>query len=325
MSAPAILVVDDDEGLRETLSDALASLGFAVLGAPSAEAALALVDRRPPDLVLTDVHMPGVSGVELCRRLKADPRFELLPVVVMTAVSDLDSRVEALEAGADDFFAKPFEFVELRTRVAALLRLRLLLVQLERAENVITALGLAIEARDPYTAHHCERLSRFSAALGQALGVDADTLRALRLGAYLHDLGKITVPDAVLLKPGPLDPEERRRIQQHSAAGAGLLAGMKSLDTARPIVRHHHERLDGSGYPDGLAGEAIPLAARIMSAVDVYDALRTARPYKASMSRDRALGIFQDEAGKGWWDGRVTETLVRLAPDLDAMSGNGHG
>ncbi len=325
MPEPTILVVDDDDGLRETLADALEALGFAVLSAASAEAALDLLNGRAPDLVLTDVHMPRTSGVELCRRLKADPRFELLPVVIMTAVSDLDSRIAALEAGADDFFAKPFEFVELRTRVAALLRLRMLLAQLERAESVITTLGLAIEARDPYTAHHCERLSRYSTTLGRALGVDGDTLKALRLGAFLHDLGKITVPDAVLLKPGPLDPGERRRIQEHSAAGADLLSGMKTLDAARPIVRHHHERFDGSGYPDGLAGEGIPLAARIMSAVDVYDALRTARPYKTSMPRERALGIFQDEAAKGWWDPRVTETLVRLAPDLDALSGNGQG
>lgn len=325
MTPATILVVDDDDELRETLAEALEGLGYATLAAPSAEAALEALDRERPDLVLTDVRMSGQSGVDLCARIKRDPGLALLPVIIMTSVSDLEARVAGLEAGADDFFAKPFDFVELRTRVAALLRVKALLDQLERAEAIIATLGLAIEARDPYTAHHCERLSRYSATLGQGLGVDADMLRALRLGAFLHDLGKITVPDAVLLKPGPLDPDERRRIQEHSAAGADLLSGMKTLDAARPIVRHHHERFDGSGYPDGLKGEQIPLAARIMSAVDVYDALRTARPYKSPMSREKALGIFQSEAAKGWWDPRVTETLVRLAPDLDAMTGAAAG
>jgi putative two-component system response regulator len=238
-------------------------------------------------------------------------------VILLTAVSDLDARVAGLAAGADDFFAKPFDFLELRTRVAALLRVKILLDQLERAEGVITTLGLTIEARDPYTAGHCERLARYAAALGQALGVDEPTLKALRLGGFLHDLGKIAVPDGILLKPGPLNADERERMKIHPATGADLVQGLKTLEGVRPILRHHHERWDGSGYPDGLKGEAIPLGARIMAVVDVYDALRTERPYKGPLPHAEALAILLRETEAGFWEPRIVTSFVQLLPELD--------
>jgi putative two-component system response regulator len=263
-----------------------------------------------------------MSGVELCARVKADPRWQLTPVIILTAVSDLNARVAGLAAGADDFFAKPFNFVELRTRVAALLRVKGLLDELERAEAVITALGLTIEARDAYTAGHCERLSRYAVALGNALGVDAATLRALRFGGYLHDLGKIVVPDALLLKPGRLDAAERETIQLHPAAGEELIQSLRTLDTVRPIIRYHHERLDGSGYPDGLKGEEIPWAARIIAVIDVYDALRTRRPYKEALPHDQAVAILLRETEAGFWDPRVVMAFLNLLRDLG--HGTGH-
>jgi len=189
-------------------------------------------------------------------------------VVILTAVGDLEARVAGLSAGADDFFTKPVAFVELRTRLGALLRVRLLLSQLERAEAVITTLALTIEARDPYTLGHCDRLSRYAVAVGEALGLDREMVRSLRLGGYLHDLGKISVPDGILLKPGPLDPIEQERIRAHPGAGSDLVLGLRSMELVRPIMRHHHEKWDGSGYPDRLKGEAIPLGARIISVVD---------------------------------------------------------
>lgn len=314
---PTILVVEDEAAVREVLAEQLGALGYRVLAAPSAAAALEALDGTTPDLILTDVHMAGMSGVELCRRLKADPRFQLTPVVILTAIADLDARVAGLAAGADDFFAKPVDFVELQTRLGALLRVKFLLDQLERAEGVITTLGLTIEARDPYTAGHCERLARYAVALGEALRVDPPTLKALKLGGYLHDLGKIAIPDGLLLKPGRLEPEERKRIQVHPVVGAELVVGLKTLEAVRPLIRHHHERWDGSGYPEGLEGKAIPLGARIMAVVDVYDALRTARPYKPALPREEAIGILLRETEAGLWEPRIMTTFLELLQELE--------
>ena len=309
---PTILVVEDEPHIREVLSGLLGALGYRLLMAASAEQALDAVNVVSPDLVLTDVHLGAMSGIELCARLKADPRYELMPVVILTAVGDLEARVAGLAAGADDFFTKPVEFVELRTRLAALLRVKMLLGQLERAEAVITTLALTIEARDPYTLGHCDRLSRYAVALGEALGLDHEMIRALRLGGYLHDLGKIAVPDGILLKPGPLDPIEQERIRAHPGAGSDLVLGLRSMELVRPIMRHHHEKWDGSGYPDGLKGEAIPLGARIISVVDVFDALHTERPYKAALSRSDAVSLLIRETDAGYWDPKVVETFLEI-------------
>lgn len=326
METMTILVVDDDRELLEMLAEYLATLGYRVVTASSGEEALQIVEAATPDLVLTDVYMGAMSGIELCARLKCDPRFELLPVVIITGLSDLTSRIAGLAAGADDFFPKPFDFVELRTRVASLLRVKSLLDQLERAESVITTLGLTIELRDPYTAGHCERLGRYAVALGEALGADPPTLRALRLGGFLHDLGKIAVPDRILLKPGSFDPEERACIASHPVVGSDLVQGLRTLDNVRPIIRHHHERWDGSGYPDGLRGEAIPFGARIAAVVDVYDALRTARPYKAPLPSRQAVEILLRETEAGFWDPRVARTFIEILPDLnDTAQASGRG
>ena len=307
---PTVLVVEDELHIREVLSGLLGALGYRLLLAASAEQALDALNVVSPDLVLTDVHLGAMSGIELCARLKADPRYELMPVVILTAVGDLEARVAGLAAGADDFFTKPVEFVELRTRLAALLRVKMLLGQLERAEAVITTLALTIEARDPYTLGHCDRLSRYAVALGEALGLDHEMIRALRLGGYLHDLGKIAVPDGILLKPGPLDPIEQERIRAHPGAGSDLVLGLRSMELVRPIMRHHHEKWDGSGYPDGLKGEAIPLGARIISVVDVFDALHTERPYKPALSRRDAVSLLIRETDRGYWDPKVVETFL---------------
>jgi putative two-component system response regulator len=316
-----ILVVENEVAVREMLADALAGLGYRVMAAGSAEQALALTESLAPDLVLTDVHMGAMSGIELTQRLKGDPRYELTPVVMLTAASDLPARLAGLQAGADDFFVKPVDLAVLRARVSALLRAKLLVDQLERAEGVITALALTIEARDPYTGGHCDRLARYAVAVGRSLGVGPAGLRDLRLGGYLHDLGKIAVPDHILLKPGPLDLAERERMRAHAGMGAELVLGLRTLDGVRPIMRHHHERWDGSGYPDGLAGEAIPLGARIISVVDVYDALTTERPYKRAMSHGEAVAVLLRETEAGAWDEKVVTAFMdtmRAAPPLFA-------
>src|SRR4030095_962400 len=236
-----ILVVEDELAVRDTMTEALGLFGYSGTGVNSAEAALSAIERDVPDLVLTDVHMRAISGVELCRRIKNDPRFALVPVVILTGGADLGARVAGGCAGADDFFAKPVELTELRTRVAALLRVKSLVDELEHAEGVIGTLALTIEARDPYTMGHCERMSYYAVSLGRALGAARGLLRALQWAGYLHDLGKIAVPDGVLLKPGPLTPEERVIINRHPEAGADLVRGLHTLEDVRPLIRHHHE------------------------------------------------------------------------------------
>jgi putative two-component system response regulator len=322
MEQGTILVVDDDQSIRELLAEHLTALGYRAVPASCAEEALRLVESTMPDLVLTDVHMGAMNGIELCQRLKRDRRFQLTPVIILTGQGDLEARVAGLAAGADDFFTKPFDFIELQTRVAALLRVKFLLDQLERAETVITTLGLTIEARDPYTAGHCARLAHYAVGLGQVLGVAPSLLKALHLGGFLHDLGKIAVPDRILLKPGPLDAAERTIIKTHPVVGAELIREMHTLDEVRPIIRHHHERMNGSGYPDGLRGEEIPLGARIIAVVDVYDALRTARPYKAPLSHDDAVAILQRETDAGFWDPQLTATFIALCDNPAFMRGN---
>src|SRR5919108_1893866 len=230
MEQATILVVEDDAQIRAVLTEHLTKLGYGILETASAEEALQRMEETIPDLVLTDIHMGGMSGIDLCTRLKHDQRFQLTPVIILTGQSDLQSRVAGLAAGADDFFAKPFDLIEIRTRVAALLRVKFLLDQLERAESVITTLGLTIEARDPYPAGHCERLARYAVDLGQALGVGEAMLKALGLGGFLHNLGKIAVPDRILLKKGPLDTVERAVIQTHPVIGSDLIQEMRTLD-----------------------------------------------------------------------------------------------
>ena len=317
MEQATILVVEDDDRVRVGLTEHLADLGCTTLEAVSAEEALEVLEHATPDLILTDVQMDELNGIDLCAKLKNDPRFQLTPIIILTGQSDLEVRLAGLAAGADDFFAKPFDLTEIRTRVAALLRVKFLLDQLERAESVITTLGLTIEARDPYTAGHCERLARYAVSLGRALGADAAMLKSLWLGGFLHDLGKIAVPDCILLKNGPLEVDERSVIQTHPVVGADLVREMRTLDEVRPIIRHHHERFDGSGYPDGLKGEAIPLGARIMAVVDVYDALCTERPYKPALSHQEAIDILCQEAEAGAWDPHVVEAFVELFCGLE--------
>lgn len=314
-------MVEDDAATREMLADCLSKFGYGVTSAASAEAAVELLEAGAPDLVLSDVHMPGMSGVDLCARLKADPRFRLTPLILLTGVSDLKARIAGLAAGADDFFAKPCDVVELRTRVASLLRVKVLLDHLEQAETVMTALGLTIEARDPYTAGHCERLAMSAMALGRVIGADEITIEALGLAGFLHDLGKVAVPDGVLLKPGPLDPDERAVIERHPVVGANLVQGMKTLSAALPIIRHHHERWDGSGYPDRLGGRAIPLGARVMAIVDVYDALTTVRPYKPALRQDEALSILRGETDRDLWDPNMTTAFVETLKE-QGLSGS---
>lgn len=320
MSGATVLVVDDIESNAKLFARLLTRDGHHVLSAHDGAEALAVVARRSPDLVLMDVMMPTLDGFETCRRLKQDPKTRLVPVILVTALQDSRDRIRGLEVGADDFINKPVNPAELSARVRSLLRLKRYTDELDSAESVIVSLAQTIEARDSTTDGHCHRLARYAVTLGKEVGLSEEELIALEKGGYLHDIGKVGVPDAVLLKPSPLTPEEFEVMKQHTIIGDRLCGELRSLRKVRPIVRHHHERLDGSGYPDGLRGNEIPLLAQVMGVVDVYDALTTTRPYKLAMTPDRAFEELRREAARGWRDPELVEALFRVsrAGGLDA-------
>ncbi len=310
--AGKILVVDDDPASRELLQEFLVAEGLEVVTAPDGRSSLAEFVRLKPDLVLLDVNMPFVDGFEVCRRLKGNSETRLTPVVLVTALSATEDRVQGIKAGADGFLSKPFDHSELLAHVRSLLSLKAHTDELERAESVLFALARSIEGKDPYTEGHCERLSGYSARLGERIGLAEDQIIALRRAGIVHDVGKVAVPDAILLKPARLTPEEFRIMQEHPVVGERIRAPLKSFRLVLPIIRHHHEKLNGSGYPDGLKGEEIPITARVLQVVDVYDALTTQRPYKRAFSRAEALEMMEEEIKKGWWDAHIVGEFKEL-------------
>ncbi len=312
-NAGRVLVVDDIEGNRTLVSRLLSAEGYSVSVAEDGRDALQSVRRDPPDLVLMDVMMPHLDGFEVCRALKQHPLTRLVPVVLVTALQNSGDRIRGIEAGADDFVSKPFNPHELRARIRSLIRIKRYTDDLDTADSVILSLALTIEARDQCTDGHCQRLAGYAAALGRQLRLSDDEIGALARGGYLHDIGKVGVPDAILLKPARLTAPEYEVIKQHTTIGDRLCGEMRSLRRVRPIVRHHHERRDGSGYPDGLRGDAIPLLAQITGIVDVFDALTTERPYKAAMSIDRAFEELTREADRGWRRPDLVGAFIALA------------
>jgi putative two-component system response regulator len=310
---PVVLVVDDTEANRDLIEACLAGVDCEVRTAASGEAAMRSIQGFPPDLVLLDVQMPGMNGYEVCERIKSNPRTRLVPVVMITSLDATDDRVRALEAGADDYMSKPVDRVELVARVKSALRLKRVYDSLDSAEQVIFALASAVEAKDPFTQAHTQRVAESARHIGACLGLGGPELEALYRGGIIHDIGKIGVPDAVLLKPGPLDREELTTMHLHPVIGANIVAPLRSATEVLPIIRHHHERFDGTGYPDRLAGKDIPLLARIVAVCDAYDALVNDRPYRLRRTHDEAVAILQDGAGSQWDPGVVGVFIDRVA------------
>src|SRR5438874_7436729 len=312
--APTILVVDDNPDNALLMRELLSSKGYDVVVSLHVEQAESKIRQHQPDMILLDVVMPGKSGYELCRELKDDPVTRLIPVVMITGLTDREDKVRGIEAGADDFLNKPIFPEELFARVKSLLKLKEFTDELENAEAVLCTLGLSVEARDPYTEGHCERLARYAGDLGLHLGLEEPEVVALRRGGYLHDLGKIAVPDEILKKGANLSPEEWAIMKKHPVTGETICKPLKSLRLVLPIIRHHHEHWNGSGYPDGLQGLEIPLLPRILQVVDVYDALRTERPYKPALGHEQAAETMRNEAQAGLWDrDMVDEFFAMLA------------
>jgi putative two-component system response regulator len=317
-AAPLVLVVDDGETNRELVQAYLGDLDCRLRLAADGASALAAIDEETPDLVLLDVQMPGMDGYEVCRRIKGRPRGRLLPVVMITALDHANDRVLALEAGADDFMSKPVDRVELVARVRSALRLKALYDTLDSAEQVIFSLAAAVEAKDAYTERHTHRVAESARHIGMKMGLAERALDALYRGGIIHDIGKIGVPDAILLKQGPLNTEELRRMRMHPVIGESIVKPLRTGANLLPIIRHHHEHFDGGGYPDGLGGRAIPHLARIVSVCDAYDALVTDRPYRKAKSPEMAIEILQDGAGRQW-DPEAVGVLVREMSNIRAL------
>jgi putative two-component system response regulator len=309
---PTILIADDIEANRELLTEILSAERYRIIHAQDGEEAMQLLEEGEVDLALLDVMMPGRTGFAVCRALKSNPDTRLIPVVLVTSLSASEDRMQGIESGADDFINKPVNREELLARVRSLLKIKQFTDELEHAETVLFALALSIEAKDPYTEGHCDRLSQSSEALAKRLTLTEEERIAVRRGGVIHDIGKVAVPDQILLKPGPLTPEERKVMEQHTVVGAGICSPLKSFRSVLPIIRHHHEKIDGSGYPDGLKGDAIPLTARILQIVDIYDALTTDRPYRKALTPERAFALMREEVKKGWWDGALVDELEAM-------------
>lgn len=309
--APNVLIVDDIPKNLKLLEGMLQPLRYHVLKADSGEAALDIMSKVDVDLVLLDVMMPGLDGFEVCRRIKNDPRLRIVPIILVTALDDSKSKIMGIEAGADDFISKPPNKAELIARTRSLIKLKQINSNLVDIENVLFSLARAVEAKDTYTQGHIERVSNLAMVLGRKLGLNEKELEALKYGGILHDVGKIAVPREILNKLGRLNEEEWEVMKSHSIVGYQICLPLeKNLGPALDVIRYHHEKMDGSGYPDHLKGKDIPVVARIVAVTDIYDAIITDRPYRKGMSRKEAIDILLKEAEDGKLDPEIVQLLV---------------
>ena len=304
-----ILVAEDVAANAQLFRQVLAAQGHEVVVAADGVEALERIAERRPDLILLDLDMPRLNGYEVCRRVKQDPTTRLIPIIIITAEDAFEAKLRAWELGADDFLSKPLHCVELVARCRSLLRLKRLIDELDTAEAVVFALARAVEAKSPYTQGHAERVTQYALALGDRVGVAGEQREVLRKGALLHDIGKLSVPDAILDKPGPLTPDEYEVVKGHTVAGARIVEPLRSLRETLPLIRSHHERPDGRGYPDGLTAGAIPHVVRVLSVADVYDSLASRRPYRDAVSPAKCLDMLRETAADGGLDAELVEVF----------------
>ena len=296
----AILLVDVASASRDSWKSFLQSQNYEVFTAEDGESALRECLQLQPDLVLLHDTLPDVDGFDLCRRMKENPFNHQIPIVLIKPSSDPADAARGREAGAADFWGTSTSLGEVISRMESLLRLKSYID--EQARSVVLSLARSIEAKRPLMNGHSDRIVKYAVQLGMSLDLPEEDLQELRIACVLHDIGKVAVPDEILLKPAALNTEETEIVRQHPAIGENICAPLKSLRRVLPVIRHHHERMDGSGYPDGLSGHEIPLMARILQIADIYDALITDRPYRDALSSEDALETLNKEAGCGWLD-----------------------
>ncbi len=309
---PKILIVDDNPTNVELLLAQLKAYPYELLTAYEGETALKKIEEDPPDLILLDLMMPRLSGFEVCKKIKSEKKTQFIPVIVITALKELDDKLRAIEMGADDFLMKPFNKVELVTRVRSLLKLKELYDDVDQGETIIFTLAEMLEAKDVYTRGHSERVAKYSVLLAKQIGLSESDQELIRRGALLHDVGKIGVREMILNKPEKLSQEELAHIRSHPARGCEICRSLKSLSPVLPIIRHHHERVDGMGYPDGVSGADLTIGPRLVSVADAFDAMTSNRPYRKGVPPDEALKIFEREKSSGQWDPELVDHFITV-------------
>ncbi len=315
-----VLVVDDNEQNLDLLDALLSSKGYHVIKARNGKEALDLVEEVSPHIILLDVIMPGMDGYETCKRLKEKESTRLIPVVMLTALNSLEDKVKGIEVGADDFITKPFQMPELLARVNSLVRVKGLLDELENAQNVLFSLAIALDFNDPYTHGHSQRVAEHGRRLAEFLGLTEGEQKCIKNAGILHDIGKIATDKRVLHKPGPLNTREYEHVKKHPVVGEKICEPLNFAKAFLPIIRSHHEKFNGTGYPDGLSGSEIPLGGRIIGVVDVFDALTSARPYRRGMPRKLALELMKTEAENGYWDPEIVRAFAEMI-DMEEKRG----
>jgi len=317
--SPAVLVVDDNPQVCKLLRILLSREGYQIRVAEDGRAALAEVKQQLPDLILLDLDLPYIDGYEICRRLKQDPATQFIPIVILTGQTGFENKLHAWEYGADEFLSKPFHAAEVLTRCRSLLRIKRLIEERDSAEAVVFALARTVEAKSPYTHGHSERVMSYAMLLADALGIGPDERDVLHKGSLLHDIGKISVPDAILNKPGELDPEEMEVIREHPVQGVRIAEPLVAMRASLPLIRWHHERMDGRGYPDGLPAGDLSSLVRILSVADVFDALASERPYRKGLSVPRCLEIMDRDAANGGLDPAYVQVFRALMGTGNAL------
>jgi putative two-component system response regulator len=310
---PSVLVVDDVETNLELMEAVFQREGYTVLMALGADHALEICSTRAVDIAILDVMMPGINGFELCKKLKSQTTKYFFPVILLTALNDRKSKITGLECGADDFISKPFDVLELLTKVRSLLKLKELHEELDHSENIIFSLVVAMEATDYYTKGHSTRVGALAKEFGEFLGFPEKEQEILKKAGILHDIGKIGFSEKILKKPAGLTDEEKTIIKKHPLIGESICRPLLSMKSVLPGIRSHHERWDGAGYPDALSGDGIPLIARILGILDSYDAMISIRPYRNKRTTEHVLSIMEKEQYSGQWDPELTGLFLQMS------------
>jgi putative two-component system response regulator len=315
-----ILVADDNHFYRCALTATLVGWGYEVVEVADGEAAWEVLQSpQSPKIAILDWLMPKIDGLEVCRQLRANPRQEPTYVIILTSREGKSNAVTALDSGADDYITKPFDREELSAR----LRVGRRIVSLQTGETVVYSFAQAVDGKSPYTKGHSDRVKRYAITLAARLGLSQAQIDLLRRGAVLHDIGKIAVPDSILNKPGPLTPEEFQVIKDHPMQGVRMIEPLESVRDTIPLIRWHHERLDGNGYPDRISGDQIPFLVRLLSVADVYDAVSSDRPYRAGLPVEASLAILRQDAAGGGLDPDLVAAFCSIPPDQLVQIGSG--
>lgn len=316
-----ILIVDDEVMQRSLIKEILAvsCMECDIAEASSGSQALQMINNSSFDIVLLDKNLPSMDGDEVCRLARNNPKNVLLPIIMLTGKGEIDELERSFAMGVTDYIIKPYNPIELKSRISAALNMKRTTDQLDNAESLLFALARMVEAKDETTGDHCSRLAHRSVVFGKALGLPKEHLESLRKGGILHDIGKLGIPDSILMKNSSLSDEEWGMMRQHTVIGAKMCESLTTMRGVLPIILHHHERWNGTGYPNQLAGSEIPLLARIFQIIDIYDALASERPYKEPFSREKILDIFREETRKGWRDPDLMKEfmdILQFTPEL---------